>query len=309
METPERYFGKTLPVAELFGITVGFTKQTNQLIMKSALTRLLYVVVLIVFLYSCAHSPYASTNKVYKQQVKEYAKTLRRQPLPVQVDSVQNVTWWAGTTNFSMRKPNYVIIHHTAQNSCDQTLQTFTLPRTQVSAHYVICKGGVVHQMLNDYLRAWHGGIAKWGNLTDINSSSIGIELDNNGTEPFDSLQIRSLLILLDTLEHRYSIPAANFIGHGDIAPGRKVDPSAYFPWQQLAEKGFGLWYADTTTVVVPETFNNLQGLRIVGYNVKDSSAAISAFKRHFIPADSTTGSILSDGERKILYSIMEQSQ
>jgi N-acetylmuramoyl-L-alanine amidase len=265
---------------------------------------------LIVLLYSCAQSPYGSTNKVYKRQAKEYAKVLRVQPAPVMyIDSVPVVSWWAGTTNFNMRKPNYVIIHHTAQNSCDQTLQTFTLPRTQVSAHYVVCRDGIVHQMLNDYLRAWHGGVARWGGLTDINSSSIGIEVDNNGTEPFSPQQIRSLVILLDTLKHRYNIPAANFIGHGDIAPGRKVDPSAWFPWQQLAEKGFGLWYGDTAVVTVPEYFDKLQALRIIGYNVKDSSAAVAAFKRHFIPADSTTGTELDEGERKILYSIMQQSQ
>ncbi|GAA0538053.1 N-acetylmuramoyl-L-alanine amidase [Chitinophaga japonensis] len=259
--------------------------------------------------FGCARSPYADTNKVYKQQVKAYAKSLRTPLAPVYIDSVPALHWWAGTTNFNMRKPNYVIIHHTAQNSCEQTLRTFTMPRTQVSAHYVICRDGVVHQMLNDYLRAWHGGVAKWGGLTDINSSSIGIELDNNGFEPFDSLQVRSLLILLDTLKHRYNIPAANFIGHGDIAPGRKVDPSAYFPWQRLAEKGFGLWYGDTSLVTLPENFNHLQALRIVGYNVKDSSAAIAAFKRHFVPADSTTGTLLSEGEQKILYSLMEQSE
>ena len=276
--------------------------------MNRAITRVQYIIWL-VLCYSCAHSPYGATNKVYKQQAKAFTQSLRQQPAPVMIDSVPALTWWAGTTNFNLRKPNYVIIHHTAQNSCDQTLQTFTMPRTQVSAHYVICKDGVIHHMLNDYLRAWHGGVAKWGNLTDINSSSIGIELDNNGFEPFSPLQIRSLLVLLDTLQHRYTIPAANFIGHGDIAPGRKVDPSAWFPWQQLAEKGFGLWYADTTAVTVPETFNALQALRIVGYSVKDSSAAIAAFKRHYVPADSTTGSMLSDGEKKILYSIMEQSQ
>jgi N-acetylmuramoyl-L-alanine amidase len=275
--------------------------------MNRVLTPLLCVA-MIIMLYCCSYSPYKSTNKLYRQQATAYAGALRLQPAPVHIDSVQDVTWWAGTTNFNMRKPNLVIIHHTAQNSCDQTLQTFTITRTQVSAHYVICRGGVVHQMLNDYLRAWHGGVARWGNLTDINSSSIGIELDNSGTEPFDSLQVRSLLILLDTLKRRYNIPTPNFIGHGDIAPGRKVDPSAWFPWQRLAEKGFGVWYGDTSLVTVPDNFNNLQALRIIGYNVKDSSAAIAAFKRHFIPADSTTGTELNEGARKILYSVMEQS-
>ena len=101
---------------------------------------------------------------------------------------------WVGTTNFSIRKPNFVILHHTAQNSCDQTLKTFTLERTEVSAHYVICRDGTVYHMLNDLLRAHHAGVSKWGNNSDINSSSIGIEIDNNGSEPFTDAQINSLL-------------------------------------------------------------------------------------------------------------------
>ncbi|WP_354028275.1 N-acetylmuramoyl-L-alanine amidase [Chitinophaga sp. OAE865] len=255
----------------------------------------------------CARNPYAATNKVYRQEARSYAKTLRQQPGALNGDGGIESPSWVGTVNFNMRKPNLVIIHHTAQNSCEQTLKTFTLQRTQVSAHYVICRNGAIHHMLNDYLRAWHGGIAKWGNLTDINSSSIGIELDNNGKEPFDSAQIRSLLVLLDTLQHRYNIPAANFIGHGDIAPGRKVDPSAWFPWQQLADKGFGLWYKDTSATVVPESFDPLLSLRLIGYDVKDSSAAIMAFKRHFIPGDSLPG--LNDAGRKILFNLQQQYQ
>ncbi|MGO4289124.1 N-acetylmuramoyl-L-alanine amidase [Chitinophaga sp. RAB17] len=255
----------------------------------------------------CARNPYASTNKVYRQQAKSYAKALRQQPGELSGANGVAAPSWVGTVNFNMRKPSIVIIHHTAQNSCEQTLKTFTMEKTQVSAHYVICRNGAIHHMLNDYLRAWHGGVARWGNLTDINSSSIGIELDNNGKEPFDPAQISSLLVLLDTLQHRYNIPTANFIGHGDIAPGRKVDPSAFFPWQQLAEKGFGLWYKDTTATAVPESFNTLLALRIIGYDIKDSSAAIMAFKRHFMPTDSLPG--LSDAGKKILLNLQQQYQ
>ena len=158
---------------------------------------------LLVFIFSCSSGKYAATNKSYKQQVKAFAKTLRQAPLK---DSITTLAEWVGTINMGMRKPNFVIIHHTAQNSCEQTLQTFTLPRTQVSAHYVICKDGTIHHMLNDYLRAWHAGNSRWGNLTDVNSSSIGIEIDNNGFESFTEPQINSLLILLGALKKNYSI-------------------------------------------------------------------------------------------------------
>src|ERR1044071_6170018 len=111
---------------------------------------------------SCSSNKYAATNKVYKHQAKAFGKIIGKVP---PADGYSFSPTWAGTTNFGLRKPNFVIIHHTAQNSCEQTLQTFTLPRTEVSAHYVICKDGTVHHMLNDYLRAWHGGLSKWGNL------------------------------------------------------------------------------------------------------------------------------------------------
>ena len=251
--------------------------------------------------YYCTPNPYAKTNRDYNKQAKTFAKTLRKTPQGFYPDSVARYRWWVGTTNFNMRKPNFVVIHHTAQNSCDQTLRTFTMPRTQVSAHYVICKDGVIHHMLNDYLRAWHGGIAKWGNVTDVNSTSIGIELDNNGFEAFSGYQISSLLQLLDTLKRRYSIPAANFIGHADIAPKRKNDPNIYFPWKLLADKGYGLWYTDTTGMVLPESFNTTRALRLIGYDVVDSTAAILAFKRHFIQ---DTTAVMTDDDRKILFNL-----
>jgi N-acetylmuramoyl-L-alanine amidase len=206
-----------------------------------------------------------------------------------------------------LRKPAFVIIHHTAQNSCDQTLRTFTLARTQVSAHYVICKNGTVHHILNDYLRAWHAGLGSWGNDKDINSSSIGIELDNNGFDSFPDAQINSLLTVLDTLKLRYRIPTANFIGHADIAPTRKNDPNVHFPWKLLSQNGYGLWYGDTSQVTIPANFNDLQALRIIGYSVKDSLAAIVAFKRHFEMQDSST--IFTNDDKKILFDLMKKSE
>ena len=90
---------------------------------------------LVFWMASCSTNKYAATNKVYKKQVKSFAKLLREYPVK---DSFATASPWVGTTNFSMRKPSLVVIHHTAQTSCDQTLRTFTLPRTAVSSHYVI---------------------------------------------------------------------------------------------------------------------------------------------------------------------------
>ena len=267
------------------------------LFMKYPISFTLFVLIL----SACTVNPYKTTNKVYKDQAKTYAGVIRQSPLPTGVDSVPAAPYWVGTINFNLRKPNFVIIHHTAQNSCPQTLKTFTVVSTQVSAHYVICKDGTVHHMLNDYLRAWQAGVSKWGNITDINSISIGIELDNNGNEPFPDPQIASLEHLLTKLKTTYNIPATNFIGHGDIAPTRKNDPNYLFPWKQLADKGFGVWYNDTTGVSLPADFNSLTALRLIGYDIRDSSAASMAFKRHF---EQDTVRSWGDQEKKILYAL-----
>jgi N-acetylmuramoyl-L-alanine amidase len=263
----------------------------------------IFVICLLLLAGGCSHGTYHASNQSYKKQAKQYAKLINEYPLK---DSFATAPNFVGAVNFNMRKPNFVIIHHTAQNSCEQTLKTFTVTRTQVSAHYVICKDGTVFHMVNDLLRAWHGGAAKWGNLTDLNSASIGIELDNNGFESFAEPQLQSLMNLLGSLKKSYGIPAANFIGHGDIAPTRKNDPNWRFPWKRFAEKGFGLWYQEPLPEV-PATFSVPVALRLIGYDVKDTAAATRAFKRHFL--QDTTTVILSPADKQVLYQLSQKYQ
>jgi N-acetylmuramoyl-L-alanine amidase len=261
------------------------------------------MVLLLAFSAIRCSGKYAA-GRSYKKQAKAYAKLLRKYPVN---DSLHTAPGWTGAVNFNMRKPNFVVIHHTAQKSCEQTLNTFTTVKSQVSAHYVICKDGTVHHMVNDLLRAWHGGAAKWGSLTDLNSASIGIELDNNGAEPFPEAQIGSLLRVLAALKKTHGIPVANFIGHADIAPRRKNDPNAFFPWKQLAQQGFGHWYDTTGVPPPPEQFNHLQAMRLIGYDISDSTAAIKAFKLHFVQTDSTRR--ITPADRKILFNLVRKYQ
>lgn len=264
------------------------------------------LVISAVLFNACAPKPWSASNKIYKTKAKNIAKIIVSQPKDsVVADSVKYPKAWVGTTNFGIRKPNFVIIHHTAQNSCEETLKTFTLERTQVSAHYVICKDGTLYHMLNDYLRAWHAGSSKWGNLTDVNSASIGIEIDNNGKDTFTEAQVNTLMGLLASLKKAHNIPVANFIGHGDIAPGRKVDPNVTFPWKHLADKGFGNWYADTANVIIPGYFNSTQALRIIGYDISRINPAIEAFRRHFLQTEAQGE--LTEPETKVLYMLMQK--
>ncbi|MDQ6531604.1 N-acetylmuramoyl-L-alanine amidase [Flavobacterium sp. LHD-85] len=289
--------------------------------------------ILAVIVSACSTNPYKNTEKAYDQQLKNLENQItskEAKPIPavspVVIDtsyaqqlrivkdtlSKTNSTYlqnginteWIGTVNFNLRKPSFVIIHHTAQDSVQQTINTFTKTKTQVSAHYIISENGKVVQMLNDYLRAWHAGNSTWGKTTDLNSCSIGIELDNNGFKPFTEAQISSLVALLTKLKKDYNIPTQNFLGHADIAPGRKQDPSALFPWKTLAEKGFGIWQ-DEVLEPAPFDFKIEPALRIIGYNTKNLTAAIQAFKLHYIQTDAT--SVLDRKTIDTIYSIYKK--
>jgi N-acetylmuramoyl-L-alanine amidase len=244
---------------------------------------------LVLILSACGSSKYAVTEKIYKEKAKDFSKIIGTVPPVGQLYDSLGATnqQWIGSVNFGIRKPNFVVIHHTAQDSLAQTIKTFFSTKAGTSAHYVVSRDGKVVHMVNDYLRANHAGISKWGKDTDLNSSSIGIELDNNGlTDPWPDAQINSLIKLLATLKKTYGIPTANFIGHADIAPKRKNDPKN-FPWKKLADKGFGYWYDDVLKNP-PADFNTEMALKYIGYDTSNLSAAITAFKIHYIQTDIT---------------------
>jgi len=152
---------------------------------------------------------------------------------------------WQPSPNYSARRPNLVVIHHTGSASVERALATLTDPARGVSAHYVVALDGRILQLVDERMRAWHAGESRWGNETDVNSASIGIELDNDGDEPFPRAQMDALLRLLADVTERHRIPAINVVGHADVAPGRKADPSPWFSWRELAVRGFGLWCDD----------------------------------------------------------------
>jgi N-acetylmuramoyl-L-alanine amidase len=211
--------------------------------------------------------------------------------------------------NFGPRRPNFVIIHHTADDSAEDSLRTLTTPRFEVSSHYLIGRDGRLYYLVDELARAWHAGDSYWGGTTDLNSASIGIELDNNGKEPFAEPMIATLLQLLDDIKRRYKIPTANFLAHGDIIPGRKTDPSRFFPWKRLAERGFGVWCepADTKLATVPDAVSDALLLTAFGYDIANLRATTAAFRRRFLGTE--TEVVLSVTERSLLQCLIERKR
>ena len=250
---------------------------------RRAATRLI-LVLLCATLYACAPLP-----------ARESAPEWIAPGLPAQRRPSPNV---------DQRRPSYVVLHHTGSSSVEHSLGTLTRAGSGVSSHYLIDRNGRLYYLADERSRAWHAGESYWGGQRDLNSASIGIELDNNGLEPFAEPQIVALLELLGEIKLRYRLPASAFIGHGDIAPGRKVDPSAFFPWRRLAQQGFGMW-CEPPYPSAPDTVDSTLLLQALGYNVWNLDAATAAFKRRFSPEDPTPG--LTEKDRSMLYCLVQQ--
>ncbi|MEI6288996.1 MAG: N-acetylmuramoyl-L-alanine amidase [Chloroflexota bacterium] len=162
----------------------------------------------------------------------------------------------------------FIILHYTNESDSESTIKRFMDPRSQVSAHIVVGRDGKVTQLIPFNLAAWHAGISSWGNYHDLNTFSVGIELENagilqhNGNEwvstfgkPFPDdevlvtnhknnpnvnygwqkytrIQIETITEIIAELMHVYGF--REILGHDDIAPKRKWDPGPAFPIEQI---------------------------------------------------------------------------
>ena len=153
---------------------------------------------------------------------------------------------WRPSPNFGARrdglKPELVVLHYTAMDSAEAALNRLCDPASEVSAHYLIGGDGALWQMVREEDRAWHAGAGSWRGRGDVNSRSIGIELDNRGDHPFSGPQMAALEELLGAIMERWSILPSGIIGHSDMAPGRKIDPGPRFDWRRLANLDLAYW-------------------------------------------------------------------
>ena len=190
---------------------------------------------------------------------------------------------WVPSPNHDARRAQLIVLHYTEQDSVQRSLDTLRSANSggRVSSHYLLGEDGAIYQLVSDDHRAWHAGVGRWGTIHELNSASIGIEIDNDGIEPFTEAQVDALIRLLDDLTTRHRIPKTAVIGHSDLAPGRKIDPGPLFPWKRLSDAGFGLW-PDPAAPPPPPGFDPVNALRLIGYPTDNLEATIHSYRMRF---------------------------
>lgn len=190
--------------------------------------------------------------------------------------------------------PCLILLHYTDMPDARSARLLMQDPNHQASAHFLIDTDGTTEALVPIAARAWHAGKSGWAEERDINSLSIGIELQNTGhrggKQPYPSAQMEALIALCRYLTETQRIDAEAILGHSDVAPGRKQDPGEHFPWQKLAEAGYGYWprddEKDTADIGAPLHLAETAALLTrCGYDPHlETPVRLEAFQRHFVP-------------------------
>ncbi|VVO25965.1 N-acetylmuramoyl-L-alanine amidase [Pseudomonas fluorescens] len=228
-----------------------------------------------------------------------------------------NYTRYRSVKGFNSRV-RFLVMHYTAANF---SASKNALTGPSVSAHYLVpditdpsyLQAGFSEQeifnLVDENDRAWHAGVSAWGNRSNLNDTSIGIEIvnlatDNNGQftfPPYQPQQIAAVEQLALNILKRYpDISPVNVVGHSDIAPGRKSDPGPMFPWHQLYLKGVGAWFDENSQNTflqdyrlkgLPSREDILAKFKKYGYDISGATTEagfqrlVRAFQLHFRPA------------------------
>ena len=200
--------------------------------------------------------------------------------------------------------PRFLILHYTGMATAEKACNWLCVPESKVSCHYLVDESGNITQMVGEEMRAWHAGVSCWEGETDINSCSIGIEIQNPGHgagyPDFPPKQMEAVAALSKDIVSRHGILPQHVLAHSDIAPERKIDPGEKFDWRYLHAQGVGHWVAPVDVsggvflqqgdrgdpVLALQGMFSLYGYRIVKNGQYDAQTrlVVEAFQRHFRP-------------------------
>jgi len=237
------------------------------------------------------------------------------------------------------RRIRFLIMHYTAVGFSSSVKSLSG--NGSVSAHYLVpnpteqayinagFKEMRIFNLVDESERAWHAGVSYWGGRNNLNDTSIGIEIINLATDdhgkfsfpPFNNTQVDAVKQLALNIIQRYpDMSPVNIIGHSDIAPGRKSDPGAKFPWFELYKAGVGAWYDDETrdkylfqfsSQGIPSKNDIVSKMKTYGYDISNVDTnngykmLVRALQLHF--RQTNYNGVMDNETAAILYSLVDK--
>lgn len=149
---------------------------------------------------------------------------------------LQGVEYKASPNTGGIIIPKLLIQHYDASPNATGAISWMVSPQSKVSAHLHINRDGKIVQLVPFNVKAQHAGVSEWGSLSNLNSHSIGIEIQNTGNQEYTEKQMNSTIEVSKVINDTYKLQA--ILGHEDISPIRKSDPSGtklnLFDWVSL---------------------------------------------------------------------------
>ena len=123
------------------------------------------------------------------------------------IDYTKNCVNWNSRGDYRVK---YLIIHSTA-SKVQSALDWFSRKESQVSAHYIVDRDGVVYNIVKEVNNAWHCGNAR------MNRESIGIELEAVEGDKLNFNQDCAFTELVRQIIEKYNILPCNIKLHRHI--------------------------------------------------------------------------------------------
>ncbi len=183
--------------------------------------------------------------------------------------------------------PTLIVLHDTAGGlAAGGSISWLAGNPKKTSAHVVVARDGAITQLADFDRKTNHAGASQWRGRAMCNGFAIGIEIVNPGRllergdgavssaghvydraqygigcctsephggkgwwMPYTPEQLAAVEALVAALARAYP-SIKEVVGHHDISPGRKVDPTPLMPWSSMRQALAGARNAVTAPVV-----------------------------------------------------------
>jgi len=151
-------------------------------------------------------------------------------------------SWWDGYMPWKIEPLSALVLHHTAQDTDEECIALFQKPESKVSSHFLVERDGRLVQFVSLEHRAWHAGTSLLHGRMALNRTSVGVEITGDGNRyPFTPAQVETVVRLVGVLTAMFELESPWIAGHQHIAPDRKNDPGALFPWNDVLRRGLAV--------------------------------------------------------------------